>query len=197
MPTNRQVKTDESTNEPPKTAFPTAERFDVATTQIRLVAALAFVGFLATAAFCVGGRAYRTPETTRPFASKIESERSTAARTLADAVASLAPTSREREIVETSVKTATDAPPSETLVFLVDINSAKKSELLNLPRIGDQLADRILEYRDANGGFRSVDELLEISGIGEKTLARLRPLCVAGPLPEPEETTPKTNANSL
>ena len=59
--------------------------------------------------------------------------------------------------------------------YLVDLNSAGKEELVLLPEIGPALADRILEYRAASGGFRSKDELLRVKGIGEKQFAKIEP----------------------
>lgn len=60
----------------------------------------------------------------------------------------------------------------------VNINTATAEELDEaLPGIGETKAKRIVEYREAAGGFDSVDELLNVSGIGEKTLENLRPYC--------------------
>ncbi len=53
---------------------------------------------------------------------------------------------------------------------LVDINSADAQLLQTLDGIGPALADRIIAYREANGPFETVDELLQVSGIGENTL---------------------------
>ena len=58
----------------------------------------------------------------------------------------------------------------------VSVNSASQQQLETLPGVGPSLAQRILEYRTANGAFHSIDELDEVSGIGPATLARLRPL---------------------
>lgn len=58
----------------------------------------------------------------------------------------------------------------------VDLNSASLDQLDALPGIGPVLAQRILDWRTTNGRFSSVDELGEVSGIGEATLADLRPL---------------------
>ncbi|MEW6771544.1 MAG: helix-hairpin-helix domain-containing protein [Bacillota bacterium] len=56
----------------------------------------------------------------------------------------------------------------------VNLNTADSRALEELPGIGPALARRIIEYRTANGPFSSVDELLNVSGIGEKKLAQLR-----------------------
>lgn len=58
----------------------------------------------------------------------------------------------------------------------VDLNSADAGALDALPGIGPALAQRILQWRGAHGRFTSVDELGEVSGIGDATLERLRPL---------------------
>lgn len=63
----------------------------------------------------------------------------------------------------------------------LDINRATMEELLHLPGIGEVLARRVIERRTAHGPFRTVDELREVTGIGDKRLERLRPLVVAGP----------------
>ena len=55
----------------------------------------------------------------------------------------------------------------------MDLNTADAAELDTLPGIGEALAGRIIAYREANGPFETVEELLEVSGIGEKKLADL------------------------
>jgi competence protein ComEA len=60
----------------------------------------------------------------------------------------------------------------------VDLNTATLEQLDGLPGIGPVLAQRILDWRTANGRFDSVDELGEVSGIGEAHLSDLRPLVV-------------------
>ncbi|TWX40547.1 hypothetical protein ES689_03615 [Frigoribacterium sp. ACAM 257] len=59
---------------------------------------------------------------------------------------------------------------------LVDLNSADAAALETLPGVGPATSAAILDWRRENGGFRSVDDLLGVSGIGEKTLAKLAPL---------------------
>ena len=57
----------------------------------------------------------------------------------------------------------------------VNVNTATAEQLKLLPRVGPALAKRILELREANGKFESVEDLLLVRGIGEKTFAMLRP----------------------
>jgi competence protein ComEA len=57
---------------------------------------------------------------------------------------------------------------------VVDLNTADATALESLPGIGPALAERILAWRDEHGGFRSVEDLLEVSGIGEGRFAELQ-----------------------
>lgn len=61
-------------------------------------------------------------------------------------------------------------------VARVDVNRATLSELTGLPGIGPKLAQRVIDYRRANGPFKKVDDLLLVKGIGRKKLARMRDL---------------------
>ncbi|RLK49521.1 ComEA family DNA-binding protein [Microbacterium telephonicum] len=58
----------------------------------------------------------------------------------------------------------------------IDLNTADAAALETLPRIGPALAERILQWREDNGRFTSVDDLLSVPGIGDKLLAGLRDL---------------------
>lgn len=58
---------------------------------------------------------------------------------------------------------------------LTDLNTATETQLEALPEVGPVTARSILDYRDQHGGFASVDELLDVDGIGEATLEKLRP----------------------
>ncbi len=69
------------------------------------------------------------------------------------------------------------APP---LLERLDINRASLEELQTLPGIGERLAKRVIERRSARGSFHTVEDLLEVKGIGVKRLNRLRPFLTAG-----------------
>ncbi|MET0999826.1 MAG: helix-hairpin-helix domain-containing protein [Marmoricola sp.] len=69
---------------------------------------------------------------------------------------------------------ASTAAPDATGA-LVNLNTATSEQLDTLPGVGPVTAQKILDWRTANGAFSSVDELLEVDGIGEKTLADLAP----------------------
>ena len=56
----------------------------------------------------------------------------------------------------------------------IDINTAEVEDLQRLPGIGEKRAKAIADYRREYGGFQNVDELIEVSGIGEETLKQLR-----------------------
>jgi competence protein ComEA len=60
--------------------------------------------------------------------------------------------------------------PTETEPVLININTASAEELTALPGIGEQKAAAIVEYREANGPFQTVEDLLLVPGIGETTL---------------------------
>jgi competence ComEA-like helix-hairpin-helix protein len=63
------------------------------------------------------------------------------------------------------------APPSAEKV---NINSASADQLTALPGIGPSYAQRIVEYREKNGPFKRVEDILNVRGIGEKTFEKIR-----------------------
>jgi comEA protein len=71
----------------------------------------------------------------------------------------------------------------------LNVNTARPYELESLPGIGEKTADAIVRYREENGSFRSLDDLVKIPGIGHKTVRALRPLvmCI-----QPEDTELKS-----
>jgi len=62
----------------------------------------------------------------------------------------------------------------------ININTAPLEELVKLPRIGPKVAQRVIDYRKANGSFKKVEELMKVKGIGEKTFNQLKDLITVG-----------------
>ncbi len=68
--------------------------------------------------------------------------------------------------------------------FVVDVNSADWPEIIQLPALGEVLAQRLIADREQNGPFRDLDDLTRVSGIGPKTLDKIRPFL----MPIPQDT---------
>ena len=58
----------------------------------------------------------------------------------------------------------------------LNLNTATVSQLETLPGIGKSTAQRILEYREKSGGFKKIEDLMNVRGIGEKSFLKLKPL---------------------
>ena len=63
----------------------------------------------------------------------------------------------------------------------VDLNRASRSELMAVPGIGPQLADRIVAHRESQGKFARVEDLTGVYGIGDATISKLRPWVTVDP----------------
>lgn len=74
----------------------------------------------------------------------------------------------------TAAAAAAPAKPAPA-AQLIDLNKATVEQLQELPGIGPAIAQRIVEYAK-NPGFKTVDDLLSVKGIGDKKLAKIRPL---------------------
>lgn len=66
----------------------------------------------------------------------------------------------------------------------VNVNTATAAEFEALPGIGAKVAARIVEYREKNGPFKKIEELMNVQGIGEKSFLKLRPQLTVGTRPD-------------
>lgn len=65
----------------------------------------------------------------------------------------------------------------------VNLNTATVTELMQLPRIGQKTAERIVAFRKEHGGFQRPEELMNVKGIGEKSFSRLKPFLALASAP--------------
>jgi len=93
---------------------------------------------------------------------------------------------------QTSTRAQSASKPS--LTTIVNINTASASELDALPGIGAKTAALIVEYRQKNGPFKKVEELMNVRGIGEKNFLKLKPqITVSAAAAKAERTNPTSN----
>ncbi len=85
----------------------------------------------------------------------------------------------------------------------VDLNRATRAELMQVPGVGPQIADRIVAERDGRGKFARVDDLAGVHGIGDATLNKIRPWVTVeageaptAPLPEPDRLARKPSGST-
>ena len=62
----------------------------------------------------------------------------------------------------------------------ININTASLTELQKLPRVGEKVAQRIIDFRKEHGPFNKIEELMKVQGIGEKTFNDLKDLITVG-----------------
>ena len=74
----------------------------------------------------------------------------------------------------TPTKGADAASPAAT--GTINLNSASAEQIALLPRVGLKLAERVVEYRKTNGPFKKVEDLMNVSGVGEKSFLKMKPL---------------------
>jgi competence protein ComEA len=80
-----------------------------------------------------------------------------------------------------AARASDDGPAQASASDKVNINQASATQLVNLPRVGSKLAERIVEYRKTHGPFGRAEELMEVKGVGEKFFQQLKPyLTVSG-----------------
>jgi len=81
-------------------------------------------------------------------------------------------------ILDVPPPAATEAPSSAELI---NINFASQAELESLPGIGPTTAQKIIQYREQNGPFLTIEDIINVSGIGPGTYERIKDLITVGP----------------
>jgi comEA protein len=66
----------------------------------------------------------------------------------------------------------------------ININTASLAELQKLPRVGEKVAQRIIDFRKKNGRFRRIEDIMKVKGIGEKMFKRIKDLITVGEAPK-------------
>jgi competence protein ComEA len=77
-------------------------------------------------------------------------------------------------------KTAEKAKPAASASSPINLNTATVAQLETLPGIGSRTAQLIVEHRQKSGGFKKIEELMNIKGIGEKSFLKIKPLVTVG-----------------
>ena len=78
-------------------------------------------------------------------------------------------------VASPEAQTATK-PSAAPAAAAVNLNTATMAQLETLPGVGKATAERIIEYREKSGGFKKVEDLMNVRGIGEKSFLKIKPL---------------------
>lgn len=118
---------------------------------------------------------FKTSDNKKNTSTIIFSEKPTAPTTQPTKIITEITTSKAIKITTSARKEKTKITTTAvTEEIYIDINSADANELTKLKGIGEVLADEIISYRINNGGFRNIEEIMNVNGIGEKIFADIR-----------------------
>lgn len=152
------------------------QRLAITRGECNVILVLAFLFALGLAARYLQSEAQPLPSANYAEAERLFQHASEAP--LAEAAAEAAPDSVAEATADTAPQPRVYTPKSTPPAASVNLNTATATELQRLPRIGPKMAARIIAYREAHGAFRRVQDLVQVRGIGKKTLAQLTPYLI-------------------
>lgn len=147
------------------------------------LALLAVTGLLCafTLGLYLGGGSGGSPVTVLPLAGiQVPPTAAAPAQATTPPTETTAPAEGTTAPTQSTTPPASSGNPAGQSAGLININTATVAELKTLPGIGDVIAQRIVDYRTAHGRFSSIEELMNVSGIGEKRFAAIRDLVTVG-----------------
>ena len=83
--------------------------------------------------------------------------------------------------VPAGAQTAGSTPKPAATTAVINLNTATAAQLESIPGIGAKTAERIIEYRQKNGAFKKVEDLMNVRGVGEKSFLKIKPLITVAP----------------
>jgi comEA protein len=119
----------------------------------------------------------RSAGTTRTFVKRCHDEEDTMTRTLMAALAAMA-------LSTVAIGAQGKAPAAKAVASAtapVNLNTATAEQLATIPGVGPKMAERIIDYRQKNGSFKKLEDLMNVSGIGEKNFLKMKPLITVTP----------------
>lgn len=144
------------------------------------------LGMTETASEQTATKAHRIAEMTTVTALSTSTTQLNTAETVLPTTAQV--TETKTAAAKAAAAESTQQPSTETVSFPLNLNTADAAELTALPGIGEMLAQRIIAYRTAAGGFQNREQLLEVDGIGEGRLMQIYDLLYIENEQYPEQT---------
>ena len=120
-----------------------------------------------------GSRIFEVVEEAGGFTKNADTALINQAETVTDGMKINVPDKRKAETHSSSQQASSETVTSTE--SMININTADSQTLQQISGIGPVTAEKIINYRETNGAFRSVDEITNVNGIGEKTLQKIKP----------------------
>lgn len=125
-------------------------------------------------AFVIGYNAFFIPDINEPTIIYIDEDSQNTSSEMSDKDIEAAEEYEPSSPSANSSSVNNTVASSEPARGLVNINTASTQELESLSGIGNVYANRIIDYRNTNGNFNSIDEIMNVKGIGEKTFEKIK-----------------------